>query len=42
MTLVATVDSPKSRLDVNASLNEDLRRISDWCHTWNMKLDESK
>ncbi len=39
VTLVATVDSPKSRLDVSASLNEDFRRISDWCHIWNMKLN---
>ncbi len=39
VTLVFTVESPKSRLDVSASLNEDLRRISDWCRTWNMKLN---
>ncbi len=42
VTLVATVDSPKSRLDISASLNEDPRRISDWCRTWNMKLNASK
>ncbi len=28
VTLVATVDSPKSRFDVSTSLNEDLKRIS--------------
>ncbi len=42
VTLVATVESPNSRLDVSTSLNEDLRRISDWCRTWNMKLNASK
>ncbi len=42
VTLVATVDSPKSHLDVSAALNEDLRHISDWCHTWNMKLNAIK
>ncbi len=42
VTLVATVDSPNSRPDVSASLNEDLRHISDWCNTWNMKLNTSK
>ncbi len=41
-TLVATVESSKSCLDVSASLNEDLRRISAWCRTWNMKLNASK
>ncbi len=41
-TRVATVESPKSRLNVSASLNEDLGRIYDWCRTWNMKLNVSK
>ncbi len=41
VTLVAVVDSLKSHLDVSASLNEDFRHISVWCHTWNMKLNAS-
>ncbi len=40
VTLVFTVDSLKSRLGVNASLNEGL--TSNWCHTWNMQLNASK
>ncbi len=42
VTFVANVDAPKPCLDVSASLNENLRRISDWCRTWNVKLDASK
>ncbi len=42
VTLVATADSPKSRLDISASQSDDRRHISARCHTWNMKLNASK
>ena len=42
VTIVATVDDLSQRPSVNRSLNMDLRRISDWCSSWNMTLNAKK
>ena len=38
-TLMAVVASPGVRVTVADSL---IRRVSEWCHLWGMKLNESK
>ena len=41
-TLMAVVPPPGIRVAVAESLICDLRRVSEWCHLWGMKLNATK
>ena len=41
-TLMAVVPSPGVRVAVAESLIHDLKKVSEWCDLWGMKLNASK
>ena len=41
-TLVAVVQSPGERVAVSQSMNRNLKRVTEWCNHWGVKLNAIK